>query len=82
MSYTVFYTRCINFNKLFFFSLLNILVLNAGVFALPYSLTEDGYETTFQVNYLSQYYLTLLLEHHLKNTSNSRIVVVAGESHR
>ncbi|XP_057328632.1 WW domain-containing oxidoreductase isoform X1 [Microplitis mediator] len=64
------------------YRLLNILVLNAGVFALPYSLTEDGYETTFQVNYLSQYYLTLLLEHHLKNTSDSRIVVVASESHR
>ncbi|XP_034945686.1 WW domain-containing oxidoreductase isoform X2 [Chelonus insularis] len=61
---------------------LHILILNAGVFGLPYTLTEDGYETIFQVNYLSHYYLTLLLEHPLRSCSNSRIVIVSSESHR
>ena len=61
---------------------LDILILNAGVFALPYTLTEDGYEMTFQVNHLSQFYLTLLLEHPLRSCRNSRIVIVSSESHR
>ncbi|XP_044595631.1 WW domain-containing oxidoreductase isoform X2 [Cotesia glomerata] len=64
------------------FRALDILILNAGIFAHPYSLTEDGYEQTFQVNYLSQYYLTVLLEDHLKISTDSRVVVVASESHR
>jgi len=61
---------------------LHILILNAGVFGVPYTLTEDGYETHFQVNHLSQYYLTLLLEHPLRSCGNSRIVVLSSESHR
>lgn len=64
------------------FKSLHILILNAGVFGLPYQLTKDGYETTFQVNHLSQFYLTLLLEHTIQSTSNPRIVIVSSESHR
>lgn len=59
---------------------LDILILNAGVFGLPYSKTIDGFETTFQVNHLSHFYLTLLLRNLL--TANSRVVVVSSESHR
>ncbi|XP_031833660.1 WW domain-containing oxidoreductase isoform X2 [Nomia melanderi] len=61
---------------------LHILILNAGVFAIPYELTKDGYETTFQVNHLSHFYFTLLLEHPIQNCPNSRVVVVSSESHR
>ncbi|CAK9821593.1 WW domain-containing oxidoreductase [Anthophora retusa] len=61
---------------------LHILILNAGVFAIPYQLTKDGYETTFQVNHLSHFYLTLLLEHPLRSCHNSRVVIVSSESHR
>lgn len=57
-----------------------MLILNAGVFGLPYCRTADGFETTFQVNHLSQMYLTLLLKPLLK--SGSRVVVVSSESHR
>jgi WW domain-containing oxidoreductase len=57
-----------------------MLVLNAGVFGLPFSLTPDGYETTFQVNHLSHMYLTLLLEPLLGQ--GSRVVIVSSESHR
>lgn len=59
---------------------LDILILNAGVFGLPYCRTPDGFETTFQVNHLSQFYLTLLLKPLLK--SGSRVIIVSSESHR
>ncbi|KAG7208661.1 hypothetical protein KM043_014865 [Ampulex compressa] len=61
---------------------LHILILNAGVFAVPYQLTKDGYETLFQVNHLSQFYFTLLLEHPIRSCHNARVVVVSSESHR
>ncbi|EFN83713.1 WW domain-containing oxidoreductase [Harpegnathos saltator] len=64
------------------FKTLDILILNAGVFGIPYQLTNDGYETTFQVNHLSQFYLTLLLEHSIQKAANPRIVIVSSESHR
>ncbi|PSN49771.1 WW domain-containing oxidoreductase [Blattella germanica] len=32
---------------------LDMLILNAAVFGIPFSLTPDGYETTFEVNHLS-----------------------------
>lgn len=59
---------------------LDYLILNAGVFALPYSTTEDGFETTFQVSHLSHFYLANLLAGLLDHTS--RVVVVSSESHR
>lgn len=59
---------------------IDMLILNAGVFALPHTLTEDGLETTFQVSHLSHFYFTLLLEDCLNHTS--RVVVLSSESHR
>ncbi|XP_062550602.1 WW domain-containing oxidoreductase [Armigeres subalbatus] len=59
---------------------LDFLILNAGVFALPYSTTEDGFETTFQVSHLSHFYLTSLLSDLFDHTS--RVIVVSSESHR
>ncbi|KAL3270614.1 hypothetical protein HHI36_021148 [Cryptolaemus montrouzieri] len=59
---------------------IDILILNAGVFGLPYSKTVDGYETTFQVNHLGHFYLTCLLEDMF--SVGTRIVVLSSESHR
>ncbi|XP_022909830.1 WW domain-containing oxidoreductase [Onthophagus taurus] len=59
---------------------LDILILNAGVFGLSYEKTEDDLEMTFQVNHLSQFLLTLLLQPLL--TVGSRVVIVSSESHR
>ncbi|KAF7275804.1 WW domain-containing oxidoreductase [Rhynchophorus ferrugineus] len=59
---------------------IDIIILNAGVFGLPYTKTLDGLEMTFQVNHLSHFYLTLLLEPLL--VQGSRVVVVSSESHR
>ncbi|XP_006822216.1 WW domain-containing oxidoreductase-like [Saccoglossus kowalevskii] len=61
---------------------LNILILNAAVFGLPWQLTEDGIETTFQVNHLSHFYLFQLLKNVLLNSNNPRVTVVSSESHR
>ncbi|XP_026469907.1 WW domain-containing oxidoreductase-like [Ctenocephalides felis] len=58
----------------------DMLILNAGVFGLPYSTTVDGFETTFQVSHLSHMYLTLLLAPLLKK--GSRVVSLSSESHR
>lgn len=57
-----------------------MLILNAGVFGVPYTETEDGFETTFQVNHLSHMYLALLLEPLLK--PSSRVIFISSESHR
>ncbi|KAF6228251.1 hypothetical protein HO133_007981 [Letharia lupina] len=38
-------------------SRLDILVNNAGIMAVPYALTPDGYETQWQTNYLSPFFL-------------------------
>ncbi|XP_070574328.1 WW domain-containing oxidoreductase-like [Ptychodera flava] len=63
---------------------LHTLILNAAVFGLPWSLTEDGFETTFQVNHLSHFYLFNLLKDLLIDcdASAARVVVVSSESHR
>eukprot|EP00795_Rhopilema_esculentum_P003438 gene3438-1813_t len=55
----------------------NILINNAGVFHPPYSLTEDGYETTFAVNYLGHFLLTNLLLSKLKDSA--RVIIVASK---
>ncbi|KAM4767082.1 WW domain-containing oxidoreductase isoform 3-T3 [Cyanocitta cristata] len=61
---------------------LHILICNAAVFGAPWSLTEDGLESTFQVNHLGHFYLVQLLEDVLCRSSPARVVVVSSESHR
>jgi NAD(P)-dependent dehydrogenase (short-subunit alcohol dehydrogenase family) len=53
---------------------LDVLINNAGVLVPRRILTEDGYETTFQVNYLSHFLLTQLLLDHLLNSGQGRII--------
>ena len=60
---------------------LDILVNNAGLGAAPYWVTKDGYESIFQVNYLSHFLLTLLLLEKIKKSAPSRIVNVSSNSH-
>ncbi|XP_053600068.1 WW domain-containing oxidoreductase-like [Plodia interpunctella] len=59
---------------------IDVVFLNAAVFGLPWTLTEDGFETTFQINYLSQYYLLMNIEKIL--APDARVVFVSSESHR
>jgi len=60
---------------------LHVLINNAGVARVRRSVTADGFETTFQVDYLSHFLLTNLLLELLKTSSPSRIVNVSSASH-
>ena len=60
---------------------LDLLVNNAGVMALPYGTTVDGFETQFGVNHLGHFALTGLLLPMLLTTSGARVVTVSSEMH-
>jgi NAD(P)-dependent dehydrogenase (short-subunit alcohol dehydrogenase family) len=59
----------------------NVLVNNAGLATLRRTVTPEGYETTFAVNYLAPFLLTNLLLDVLKANAPSRIVNVASDAH-
>lgn len=59
---------------------IDYLILNAGVFGLPYIPTEDGLETTFQVSHLSHFFIATKLISLLDHTS--RVILISSESHR
>ena len=61
---------------------LDVLINNAGIVMPRRALTEDGYETTFQVNYLSQFYLTQLLLDELKRSPQGRIINLSSSVYR
>ncbi len=61
---------------------LHVLVDNAGVYQERRHLTEDGLETTFQVNYLAPFLLTNLLLEPLLAAAPSRVVVVSSAVHQ
>jgi NAD(P)-dependent dehydrogenase (short-subunit alcohol dehydrogenase family) len=56
------------------YSGLDVLINNAGVVMPRRLVTEDGYETTFQVNYLSHFLLTQLLLDEVRKSAQGRIV--------
>ncbi|WP_405977948.1 oxidoreductase [Streptomyces sp. NBC_00158] len=61
---------------------LDLLVNNAGVMALPYGRTADGFETQFGVNHLGHFALTgLLLPGLLAAAPGARIVNVSSGFH-
>lgn len=57
---------------------LHLLVNNAGIMAVPYSKTEDGFERQLAVNYLGHFVLTGLLIERLRDSTPSRIVNVTS----
>jgi NAD(P)-dependent dehydrogenase (short-subunit alcohol dehydrogenase family) len=57
---------------------LDVLVNNAGIIIRERRESEDGYELTFAVNYLSHFLLTTLLLPLLKDSAPVRIVNVAS----
>jgi NAD(P)-dependent dehydrogenase (short-subunit alcohol dehydrogenase family) len=64
------------------YSKLDVLLNNAGIMAIPYQLTKDGFETQNGVNHLGHFVLTSKLFDVLKSTKNSRIVNVASMAHK
>lgn len=58
------------------------LICNAGVMALPYSETFDGFEMQFGTNHLGHFLLCKLLLPQLKQGAPSRVVVVSSVAHQ
>ncbi|NPD89038.1 MAG: SDR family oxidoreductase [Asgard group archaeon] len=61
---------------------LHVLINNAGVFSMKRTVTKDGYESAFAVNYLAHFYLTRLLLPLLKKSFPSRIINLSSNIHR
>jgi NAD(P)-dependent dehydrogenase (short-subunit alcohol dehydrogenase family) len=61
---------------------LDVLINNAGVWMNERVLTEDGIETTFQVNHLAPFLLTNLLLPLLRRSAPARVVTVASQLHK
>lgn len=61
---------------------IHVLMNNAGVMALPYRQTADGFEMQFGTNHLGHFALTGLLLERLLATPGARIVTVSSGFHR
>ena len=61
---------------------LDMLINNAGVMAVPYSLTEDGFESQMGINHLGHFALTGRLLELLLATPGARVVTVSSVGHR
>jgi len=61
---------------------LHVLCNNAGVMAIPYRQTADGFEMQFGTNHLGHFALTGLLLDRLLATDSARVVNVASGAHR
>ena len=61
---------------------LDVLINNAGIIMPKRVLTEDGYETTYQVNYLAQFYLTQLLLGELEKSPQGRVINLSSSVYR
>ncbi len=60
---------------------LDVLLNNAGIMMVPYSLTEDGFESTIGTNHLGHFALTGLLLDRIKGTPGARVVNIASNAH-
>ena len=60
---------------------LDVLINNAGVFLPSRTKTPDGFETTFQVNYLSHFLLTQLLLGELQKSEQGRVINLSSSVH-
>jgi NAD(P)-dependent dehydrogenase (short-subunit alcohol dehydrogenase family) len=59
---------------------IDVLALNAGVMEPTFSVTENGFERTFQTNYLAPFLLQLMLHPWLVK-SGSRVIVTSSSGH-
>jgi NAD(P)-dependent dehydrogenase (short-subunit alcohol dehydrogenase family) len=64
------------------YSVLDVLMNNAGVMTTPDSRTQDGFELQFGTNHLGHFALTGLLMNRLENASAGRVVTISSTAHR
>lgn len=60
---------------------LDILINNAGIMGVPFTLTEDGFELQFATNHIGHFLLTNLLVEHLEKGTSSRVISVSSNGH-
>jgi NAD(P)-dependent dehydrogenase (short-subunit alcohol dehydrogenase family) len=60
---------------------LDILINNAGIMAVPYGKTVDGFEMQIGTNHFGHFLLTGLLFDSLEKTPKSRVVTVSSYAH-
>ncbi|MFZ4580256.1 MAG: SDR family NAD(P)-dependent oxidoreductase [Myxococcota bacterium] len=61
---------------------IDVLIHNAGVYNTTRTITADGLEEVFQVNYLASFILTYALRERLVREQKARILLVNSEGHR
>jgi len=61
---------------------LDILLNNAGIMAIPYAKTADGFEKQFGTNHLGHFALTGLVIDLVLKTPDSRVVNISSNAHR
>lgn len=61
---------------------IDILLNNAGIMAVPFALTKDGYESQMGTNHLGHFLLTSLLFENLNKSNVGRIINVSSTAHR
>jgi NAD(P)-dependent dehydrogenase (short-subunit alcohol dehydrogenase family) len=61
-------------------SMLDLIICTGGIVACPQGQTQDGFETQFAINYLSQFLLVNRLAPLLR--AGSRVVMVSSAGHR
>jgi NAD(P)-dependent dehydrogenase (short-subunit alcohol dehydrogenase family) len=64
------------------YTALHLLINNAGLMAIPYRETADGFEMQFGVNHLGHFALTGLLLPRILDSGGSRVVTVSSNYHR
>ena len=64
------------------FDKIDILINNAGIMPGRYTLTSEGLEVCWAINYLAGFLLTLLLTDLLMKSNAGRIINVSSEAHR
>ncbi|NBE52204.1 oxidoreductase [Streptomyces boluensis] len=60
---------------------IDLLINNAGIMALPYARTADGFESQFGVNHLGHFALTGLLLPRIESVDGARVVTVSSGLH-
>ncbi|KAF6828529.1 short-chain dehydrogenase reductase family [Colletotrichum musicola] len=61
---------------------IDVLVNNAGIMAVPYAKTEDGYESQFATNHLGHFLFTNLIMGKILAAAAPRVINLSSNGHR